>query len=191
MHNAEGQREINRPPAVDDPDRPRTVHRRQHGPERYGSDVDHGGQPYQTPLPVQEVGGHGLAERLDRAGSLIDHPPYSTVPIADAPLRCGIAIRVLIEANLAEKISVVAILGDKRNLAGALLSVRAVAEYRRKIGPEAAQDPVQRYFRFEAPSQEALRMPFCSSPFALAQAANTTPSGQRPWPSLRTRIMGV
>jgi TniQ len=82
----------------------------------------------------------------------VDRPPYGTAPIADAPLRCGIAMRVLIEAILAEKISVVAVLGDQRNLAGALLSVRAVAEYRRKIGPEAAQDPVQRYFRFQSPT---------------------------------------
>jgi hypothetical protein len=58
-------------------------------------------------------------------------------------------MRVLIEAILAEKISVVAVIGDKKNFAGALLSIRAVAEHRRKIGPEAAQDPVQRYLRFE------------------------------------------
>jgi hypothetical protein len=32
------------------------------------------------------------------------------------------------------------------------LDVTLNAEYRRKIGPEAAQDPIQRYFRFEAPT---------------------------------------
>ncbi len=81
----------------------------------------------------------------------VERLPHGTVPIADTALRCGIAMKVLVEAIMAEKIAVVAVLRDKRNLAGALLSVRAVAEYRRKIGPEAAQDPIQRYFRFGAP----------------------------------------
>jgi hypothetical protein len=90
--------------------------------------------------------------KLIGTAPLVQRRQYGTVPIADAPLRCGIAMKVLIEAILAEKIAVVAVLHDKRNLAGALLSVRAVAEYRRKIGPEAAQDPIQRYFRFEAPT---------------------------------------
>jgi hypothetical protein len=90
--------------------------------------------------------------KLIGTAPLVQRRQYGTVPIADAPLRCGIAMKVLIEAILAEKIAVIAVLDDKRNLAGALLSVRAVAEYRRKIGPEAAQDPIQRYFRFEAPT---------------------------------------
>jgi hypothetical protein len=78
--------------------------------------------------------------------------PHGAVSLADAPGRCSIAITVLVRAIVAEDLKVVAVLGERRNFErrnfkSALVDIETVFAYKKKIGAEAAKDPLPNYVR--------------------------------------------
>jgi TniQ len=73
--------------------------------------------------------------------------PRGTVDLADAPSRCSLAITVLVRAIVSRELSVVAVQGERRNFRSALVSIAAVLAYKKRIGAEAAKDPLRNYVR--------------------------------------------
>jgi hypothetical protein len=86
-------------------------------------------------------------ETIIGAAPTVRGRPQDTVSLADAPRYCSIAITVLVHAIVAGELKVVAVGGKRRNFTSALVDIGAVFAYKKKIGAEAARDPLRNYVR--------------------------------------------